>query len=242
MFTYPIGGPTGPVVPASLKTGLVSWWTLDEPSAGSAQVDRADSHGSNTAVDSFTTVPSSTEAKQGLSLGAGPTDYIRIATPHGMDPGASSFSASVWVRAAAYAGDMTPFGVAANGGSLSWWFQYINATDRLSMQVLSSGFKIATDTNIGSPSINTWYHLYGEFDTDANTIGISINNGAMDTTAVTGTIYASGGPAAIGYLNGVGRYWNGQIDEAAYWSRILTTDERTSVFQDGDGITYTDIP
>lgn len=233
---------------STLLNDLVSWWECNEFSVGSfgspiVQVPRADSHGSNTATDSNTIASTDGGARSPLLSGKVARaldmsgEFLTIPSPHGLAPGSGSFSVACWVYADTFTGDMSPFSVSVNGGSLDWWLQYVNSTNRFTFQVLSSGTKIATDTNVGAPSTGTWYHLYGEV-VAATHVGISVNNGTLDTTALSAAVNGSGGNAFIGYLGGVGRWWDGLVDEVAYWDRILTVTERAELYNSGSGIGY----
>lgn len=97
-----------------------------------------------------------------------------------------------------------------------------------------------TDTVIGSPSTGTWYLLHGWHDASANQIGLAINAGTADTTS-----YSSGSHNTNVFYTGTQEtggvsvaQWDGLIDEVGFWRRVLTSGERTSLYNGGAGLAY----
>lgn len=85
-------------------------------------------------------------------------------------------------------------------------------------------------------SVDTWYHCVVWHDSVNDLIGISINAG----TPVTG-VFAAGPvgntePLFIGNSGGV--FFDGLIDEFGFWRRVLTSQERTDLYNGGDGFAY----
>jgi hypothetical protein len=95
------------------------------------------------------------------------------------------------------------------------------------------------DTALGSPLATTWYYVVAWHDSTANTINIQINNGTPTSLSHTLGVYASGtGLFSIGSTGGTAAYMNGRIDEVSFWKRILTADERMTLYNSGNGLAY----
>jgi hypothetical protein len=90
----------------------------------------------------------------------------------------------------------------------------------------------------GALSTGTWYFFRCQHDATANTLGISINNGAMDTAALVGGLVDGTAPFRMGQDFAGTSEFTGLIDEVAVWRRKLTTDEATALYNSGNGRTY----
>jgi hypothetical protein len=89
-------------------------------------------------------------------------------------------------------------------------------------------------------TLNTWYLIVGWRDGTALTVNIQVNN-ATAVSAATGAIVADDttGAFSIGAFGGQTGYTTSNIDEVGYWSRVLTAQERTSMFNSGNGKFWT---
>jgi hypothetical protein len=74
------------------------------------------------------------------------------------------------------------------------------------------------------------------YDNDANTLNIQIDNGTVHTASAP-----AGGGAPDGTHNfnlgssGSGSYMPGRIDATGIWKRVLTSDERAYLWNNGTG-------
>ncbi len=118
---------------------------------------------------------------------------------------------------------------------------YDGASDRFEFSVSNDG-STSSDveaTSFGSPSLNTWYYVYGEHS--GNQIGISVDNGALNTTAHTGGASASGvNDLEIGGADlSAGRStFDGRIDALGIWNKLLSSDERDLLIVGGSGLQF----
>jgi hypothetical protein len=71
-------------------------------------------------------------------------------------------------------------------------------------------------------------------DATANKLYSSLNGAAANETAATG-FNTSTADFIIGEHT---FYWNGLIDEFGFWSRVLTAQERTDLYNAGAGLFY----
>jgi hypothetical protein len=113
-------------------------------------------------------------------------------------------------------------------------------TDRAALLVNQSS-QVAVEvqgTTFGILSTGTWYLVVCLLDGNAGTIGISVNNSAIDTTAWDGTMYTgSTSNTAVAVANSLASYDpRADIDELLVWNRrVLTTADITELWNSGSG-------
>ena len=111
----------------------------------------------------------------------------------------------------------------------------------------STGFSIGAfntsgtyyDTGVYSITHQTtWVHVVAIYESGVN-LRIIVNNNTPRTIAVSGDS-RDADAITIGRRNypGSNIYYTGYIDEVGFWNRALTTDEITSLYNGGTGITY----
>lgn len=228
---------------SGLTTSLTAWWNLDEASG-----TRNDSVGANHLTDN-NTVGSNTGIV-GLITGeagqftASATEYLTIADNEALSTGATSFTLAAWVyldTKPTYGRIASKWGSAGSNATLEYSLAYIGgATDRFYFEVgNSTSYFSAVANTLGSPSTQRWYYLVGYYDSSTSKIYISANNGAADETAFTGTPRDGTANLSIGRPGEyAGDYWNGRIDEVAFWKRTLSSAERTTLYNGGQGTSY----
>ncbi len=108
-----------------------------------------------------------------------------------------------------------------------------DGTDAANVQVFANSF--------GSPSTGTWYFIACWHDATANTINIQVNDGTIDTTNTSAGVFS--GTAALHFgadNNGAtaASFWDGRIDSVSFWKRVLTSGERTQLYNGGAGLDF----
>ena len=219
---------------STLLTDLLSWWSLDEASG-----TRADSHGSNDLTDVNTVGQATGKVNDAGNFVAANLEVLSLASPNNLSDADRDFTFATWV----YLDSPSGFsGIARAGSSTAatahnWLLLYDVSSSRFQFYVVDNvTWKLVTANNFGAPSASTWYLLIGEFDAVAGTIGLSVNNGTMDTTTGVSTPSSTSRNFELGLYSTY--YWDGRIDEAAYWSRLLTTDEKSELWNSSNGIGY----
>ena len=225
---------------SSLLTNLVSWWSLDETSG-----TRYDSHGSNDLTDNATVTYAAGKQGNAAEFVNANAEYLDRATTAALKgPAAGDFTIALWVYlgTAADLRGIIDYGYGASAGQYNYRLRRRGASGvgYLSWLVPNSGSEVKADTT--DPVFLTessWYFVIADYDSTADLIGISLNNGTRDTASVTTPNDVGSSPTfRIGAEKFAGRSWDGLIDEVAYWSRLLTTDEKTSLYNSGSGIAY----
>ena len=157
----------------------------------------------------------------------------------------------------------TDTGLAISGNlSVACWVKFASATDfkRMVSRFVqgTGGYTMATTPTNGvawgcvgtggtanavSANLNNdqWYHLIGTFELTGSIASLYVDNGA----AITDTIISGGGMATpdVDFMIGAfdstpTNFMDGDIDEVAIWNRVLTADERTYLYNGGNGRTW----
>jgi hypothetical protein len=119
-----------------------------------------------------------------------------------------------------------------------------NSTDRFNWLVSSDGVgnTPVIASTFGAPSLATWYQIICWHDAAANQIGISVNDGSANTASHTTGVFDSTAPFRIGAQGGgapsTGSYWDGLLSKCRFWKRVLTSGERTQLYNAGAGLAY----
>ncbi len=215
------------------RTGLVSYWTMDEEDGA-----RADSFGANSLADNGSLVGANAKIYRGGDFVRASTQYLSCADNASLSAGAASWTIAAWVKL-----DLTPSGqmtiVSKSTGTATtseYSVQWTSATSRFSMTISKgSGDATVTANNFGNVLTGTWYYVVAWHDADNQEIGISVNGvanvashsvGANDTTEAFRIGASSGGTANA---------FDGLIDEVSFWKRVLTSEERAALYNGGRG-------
>ena len=229
----------------ALTDNLVSYWKLDEASGNAA-----DSVGSNTAVNTGTATYGAAIINNGVILN-GSSQYLTV-TDHASLDFTTAFSASMWFKVTTMAADKALLVKWTYQTQGSWAIQTgIDAADEIGIFIATSltdngnGCHLTTDA--ANLSSDTWYHLVVVYDGsqtgDANRLKIYVNASSkaftVDAGAVPASLQNSSAPVNMGFFGGVlTRHLGGSMDEVGLWSRALTSDEVTTLYNSGAGLQY----
>ena len=220
------------VVPGHLSTGLKGWWRLDETTGS----NRADSSGNNNHLTPINGPTRNTEnywsATGGSAQLSEPSDQelqISNATQTGLGfSGANTqFTLAAWVKVASFATSYpavifkqdasahTGYGMALlSGGGLR-----LNINDNTYYDVSSDWVKTGR-----------WQHVAISLDTATNEARYYVDGNLVASRAdVTADPLPCTKPFRIGGEDNTVHYFNGQIHDAAVWSRVLAPQEVKSL-------------
>ena len=149
------------------------------------------------------------------------------------------FTIAAWVKLTTKTTNQV---IVSKFGAITFEFQLIYnvGVDRFLMYVYKAGNVGVTANDIIVPATGTWYLLIGWHDATADTVNIQVNNTAPISSATGGALQAAGaGNFGIGYraLAGNELYLNGLADQVMFWKRVLTSTERTALYNSGNGLT-----
>ena len=235
-----------------LLTSLISYWSLDEASDGSAPVTRADSHGANHLTDNNTTASAAGKVGNGADFELANTESLSIADNAALSMGDIDFSIAVWVKFESAPLDAQGMTIVSKWDvftnhreyALRWRKNTATSLDHLEFVVSNDGTAVMSvpAATLGTPTAGVWYFVVAWHDAASNTINIAVNNGATNSAAHTTGVLDSDSAFYLGSLNGVPAYYmDGIEDEVAIWKRTLSAAERAWLFNSGNGRSYAEI-
>jgi hypothetical protein len=178
------------------------------------------------------------------SFVAASSQSLSRASEVGLQMGDIDFTIAAWVKMTTHVAHHV-FVSKFNTGAANFEYQLIYnvGVDRFLMYVYKADGVGVTANDITVPANGTWYLLIGWHDATADTVNIQVNNTAAISAATGAALQAAGtGNLGIGYraLAGSELYANALIDQVMIWKRVLTSTERTALYNSGNGITVTD--
>jgi len=211
---------------SSLLNGLVAYWPLDEASGS-----RFDLVGGNTLADNNTVTQTPGKVGNAAQFTAANSEYLDIADNAALSMGDIDFEIGIGVLLDAKVALRFALSkrLSAGSGTPEYQIWYDNSADRLVFSVVNGTTLVsATANNFGSPGTATWHHVHAWHDSAGDVIGISVNNGAANTTAHSAGVFDGTGNFHLGRnWNGGTLYWDGALDDVKIWKgRILTASER----------------
>ena len=228
-------------VKAALIDNLVSYWKLDESSG-----DAADSHGANTLTNTGV-VFSAGKINNGADFERGDlTDILTITdtTQTGLDI-TGDIAISAWLKVETAPGNTEQYHIVnkflSTGNQRSYFFNYsdVGGTKRLQFTAGkgddSESLNVSHDLGTG-----VWHHIVMSWKATTSTLTVYVDGSSVGTAVGTYTSLFSGtSNFSIGDSQpGAGNIFDGMIDEVGIWSRVLTSDEVTSLYGGGSGLVY----
>lgn len=217
----------------ALVDNLISYWSL---------ADLADAHGSNTLTNNATVTFTTGKVGNAASFASASNQYLSVASNAALQTGDIDFTLACWVNMTTKSATM---GIVSKSNStlaagIEYDLFYTTATDRFRFRVSTGSANVTVDdTTLGAPSTGTWYFIVCWHDSVNNQIGISTNAGTAVTAAHSTGVQSNTFPFEIGRdCADTTRDFNGLIDEAALWKRVLTGAERTELYNAGSGRDY----
>lgn len=228
-------------VTSTLINNLISYWKLDESSAGVAPVTRVDSviASANNLTDTNNTPSGTGIIGNGASVSVAKTDNLTHVSNSSLQTGDIDFTYSCWINVSSLTSAQQVFAIkgSANIGiasTLEWGIE-LNALNQPLFRV-SNGSAL-TDITGSAVSTGIWYHIVVWHDSVNNTVNMKVNNGGLITSSYSlGVVATSGGFRICG--DGAGRNINAVVDECGFWKRVLTNAEITELYNAGVGVTY----
>lgn len=226
----------------ALTDNLVSYWKLDEASG-----NRADSHGSNTLTDNNTVGAAAAVINDGANFVRANSEHLSL-SGSGLQPGTTDFTITAWIKQSGdqvdfenytFIGRADQFG---SGGERGWrlFSQHAAHTLRILFAPGDGGSPVGDIISFGLTP-DTWYFVELFYDYSASQLSASLDDGSRVTVtgsapllATLATDFGIGG--SLGLIPG--DFLEGMVDEVGYWTRELTSGERTELYNSGDGLSY----
>lgn len=208
---------------ATLPTGLVAYYTLDEASG-----TRSDSKGTKHLTDNNTVTSTTGKQGNGAFFTAANSEYLS-ASDTGLPTG--NYSVSFWVKSNDTPVDynnILQWGT-FDFGKLVWIT--LTSAGKVLMSNYGSSFSSATTV-----LNNAWHHVVLTRVGSAMKFYIDGNTTA-DASGTWGTDPVLAGLFELGQ-SGVGGYFDGALDELGIWSKELSSTEITDLYNGGSGLPY----
>ncbi len=167
------------------------------------------------------------------------TKYLDKASDAAVETGDIDFTMAAWVYLTATTKGYPSIiaKVVSDGSTVEYDLILRGSIQQFEWQF--GGAALVRATTFGSPSINTWYHIVCWHDATADTINICVNNGTVDSgadAAITVRLTAHLAVGTLGSYVDSSSTWDGLINQAALWKRVLTSGERTTLYNAGNGL------
>lgn len=218
------------VVTSSLLTDLESFWKLEE-SSGNAIDELGNANLSETG--SIGTATGKIGNARNLS-GSGQYFSTSKANVSALYGGAD-FTIGGWMASDANATNSL-CSVYGASGNRCWLLQHGS-----NWRLLASSDGSAT-VNTGfvgsSTTAGTFYHWLLEWDESAEQFEFYVNNSSIATLSVSGGLFDSTHDFNLGSRENGTDLWDGKLDAVGIWSRILTSDEKSELYNSGDGVEH----
>jgi hypothetical protein len=152
------------------------------------------------------------------------------------------FTIAAWVNLASKGANTGQIAGKRFTGNLEYYLRWNVSSDRFNLEVSPDGANPShiEATTFGSPSLSTWYFVVAFHDSVNNLLGISVNNGTVDTTPYSTGVFAGTALFGIGCWTdfpNTSEFWDGLIDEVAIYKRLLAPSEQTALYNNGFGKT-----
>lgn len=212
-----------------LTDNLISYWKLDEASG-----DAVDAHGSNTLTDHNTVTSGTGKINTARQFTRANSEFLNHTSNSDLQTGDIDFTIAFWINLDSQPGTEV---VVMKGDD-------VGGTHEHGCFQTGSNMKFSVENGSGSAtdgttlSNGTWYFVVVWHDSVNNQVGISVNDNTPTTSAYSGGITAAGSNFEVGGDVNGSRYVDGRIDEMGFWKRVLTSGERTQLYNGGAGLAY----
>lgn len=222
----------------ALTDDLVGYWPLNEASGN--------------ALDAFGTNPlTETNGAIGVATGvidnardieADTTQYFNHASNATLQTGDIDFTFQIWVKAETLVG----FPMIAHKGwkpvtdaGSEWTIYYNSSISKFAFEKAIGGTLIGVGVLLPlTPVVGVWYLIHVWHDSVNDQIGISVNASDPDINITATGVNAGTDAFQIGGSSAYGLWFDGLVCEAALWKRVLTPQERTLLYNNGAGLSF----
>jgi len=227
---------------ASLSTNLIAYWRLEE--ASGTRLDELNGcGGSGCDLTDVNTVTQNT-GKIGNSTQhtVANQEYLTHVDDADLSMCDCDFTMAAWVYLDTKTVTRAIIGkYATSGNHREYAVRYSSTTDRFELLLSSAG--TASDVfmqanNAGSPSTATWYLIVVWHDSVNNVAGIQVNDGTPNTVAYSLGVNDNTSTLDIGSQDAALVPMDGRIDAVGIWKRMLTSTERSYLWNGGAGCEY----
>jgi hypothetical protein len=217
----------------ALVDNLVSVWC-------EAAAPTTDEFGSETLTDNGSVgTTTGVVGTAGLWTTANTTQWLSHADDAALSSGDIDFTVAAWVYLTSKSKSYpTILGkVSSDAGTIEYQLLYRSSVDQFEW---AFGGPNVRATTFGSPSLNTWYYIVAYHDATANTVGICVNNGTVNTAADSGGTDTTKGFAigTLGEYHDSSSTWDGRLNQVAMWKRVVGSTDLANLYNSGVGLPF----
>lgn len=220
----------------ALIDNLISYWKLDESSG-----DAVDAHGSNTLTEHGTGGVGSAAGiiNNARDFESADSDYFDHTDNADLSTGDIDFTFQAWVKLESKTSDWVVLAKWEFGTNKEYRLGYDSLNDWFDWRVRDASGNEGLCHAATGVSAATWYHIIVWHDSVNNEVGIAINAGTAVTSSYSFGCQDSTAAFRLGSEEGgAADFYDGLIDEVGFWKRVLTSGERTSLYNGGAGFAY----
>jgi len=230
--TVPWTAPSG-ITGTDLETSLVAYYELEEASG-----TRADStaSGYNLTENNGTIANAAGIQGNAADLEASSSQYFSKSNETALQF-TGAFAVSFWAKLESLPQNPSYYPIHKTDETNGWGFTYAHSGGVLSFAGYSGG---ANKFSINDPAgftTGTWYHVVATGD-GSTLVELYVNGKAVAFGAASGAVGAYTGQMNLGKHVTLGRYYDGLIDEVAFWNRRLHYGEVLDLYAAGAAIPY----
>ena len=236
----PTSSGQGPIIsggpPSPLLTGLVAYWPLNETSG-----TRADSLGISPMTSVNNVGYNAGKIGNAAQFINGNSQYLSATDTPNISMGTGVLMTLVfWFYLDSFPAGGSFYGLVckrASAGNREYQTYIEGNTHTFRAGVSPDGNGFSNIAEVPTVlTLNTWYMAYMEYS--GFTVGASLNAGAGYSVSYSGDIFDGTSPLTLGYMQEVGVYMDGRIEEVGIWKRRLTPPELSQLYNSGNGRTY----
>lgn len=212
---------------------LEAYWKMDEASG-----TRVDIVNANDVADNNTVTQAVGKIGNAGQFTQANTEFLSRASTASLTMGDIGFTIAMWIYMDTKGNTTTMLFKGNSGGDFEYLLRYQTGADRLVWIVENDAAQGSVNADgLGSPSLATWYLVIAWHDPTANTLNIQVNDGTVTSASYSDGVSADGDPFEIGAIGGASTM-SGRIDGVGIWRKILTSQERTDLYNLGAGHDY----
>lgn len=216
----------------ALTDNLIAHWKLNEASG-----TRNDSHGSNHLTDNNTVASAVGKLGDAADFELDNSEYLSIADNANLSLGADSdFTWAGWVNPESLVtGAIFSKRTGTNEATEYSLFLINTGTFRFDV---GNGSTFQTRSG-GTVTAGNWFFFVCWHSSADNKIYLQVNNGTPAESVWNGGTQDTTSELHVGKIpNASSAYFDGLIDSLSFWKRVLTSDERTELYNSGNGLDY----
>jgi len=223
----------------ALADDLISYWSMKAASG-----TEFDEHGSNDLTDNNTVGTATGKVGNARDFESSNSENLSCTSNSSLQTGDIDFTLAFWANFESKGNvDMAAVGkYGYDAGTREYLIQHRAGSDRWAFLLSSDGssFTEVLSNNFGAMSTGVWYFVVAWHDATANTMNIQVNDGTANSSAYSSGVFSSSSVFRIGAIgnSSLANYFDGLIDEVGFWKRVLTSGERTELYNSGSGRDY----